>query len=584
MFQPPTLDYSPLSLFQQSTFFLRSKGIRFTSSKDISIDRMSHSQSSTTISSCSLSLRENSAKSTSQLSDLLHTQLHLARSSVATPKVTTQTVATPRKKKKNRKGATAISGQINSIYPAALLLKAALDQPLLEQAILTTGETYTSYDYDLALHRDSESLDACSSLDTSLDACLKELQDCENTLAIQSAELASILSKIESGTVNFGSPSRSTSSTAPLSPISFHHIRNLKERISLFRITSRAMTDTAIKFYKFAEQKTPCSSCGQSQHCAQKLNGRINELDGLEENNDEQFFDAIDSSTHLFSHRSRARTQGGIQSEHTMLEKNLSSTCLPSFQPDSPQKTMRQRRKRVPFRPANSINYLSLMKNCIGKDLSKIPMPVDFNEPLSALQRATEDLEYSHLLDSASTEHANPARRLALVAAFAISTYSTTGMRTTKPFNPMLGETFECDRRVDKSWRSVAEQVSHHPPTYALYAEGKSWILNQSYTITTKIKGRMSGRLQTDNYGDLVIFNSTTGDKCMLKFHDQGGLFSREVARKVSGTVVDSANKPKYRVEAIWDQYANIYHLDSNENIKPEERLWTANKPPSSSN
>ncbi|KAI1696847.1 hypothetical protein DdX_18831 [Ditylenchus destructor] len=60
---------------------------------------MSHSQSSTTISSCSLSLRENNSKSTSQLSDLLHSQLYLARSSVATPKAAPQTVATPRKKK-----------------------------------------------------------------------------------------------------------------------------------------------------------------------------------------------------------------------------------------------------------------------------------------------------------------------------------------------------------------------------------------------------------------------------------------------------------------------------------------------------
>ncbi|KAI1723846.1 hypothetical protein DdX_04023 [Ditylenchus destructor] len=150
--------------------------------EDVSVDRMSHSQSSTTISSCSLSLRENNSKSTSQLSDLLHSQLYLARSSVATPKATPQTVATPRKKKKNRKGATAISGQINSIYPAALLLKAALDQPLLEQAILNTGVTVSSYDYELVLHRDLESSDACSSLDTNLDACLKELQDCENTL------------------------------------------------------------------------------------------------------------------------------------------------------------------------------------------------------------------------------------------------------------------------------------------------------------------------------------------------------------------------------------------------------------------
>lgn len=39
------------------------------------------------------------------------------------------------------------------------------------------------------------------------------------------------------------------------------------------------------------------------------------------------------------------------------------------------------------------------MKNCIGKDLSKIPMPVNFSEPLSMLQRLTEDYEYADILD-----------------------------------------------------------------------------------------------------------------------------------------------------------------------------------------
>lgn len=39
------------------------------------------------------------------------------------------------------------------------------------------------------------------------------------------------------------------------------------------------------------------------------------------------------------------------------------------------------------------------MKNCIGKELTKIPMPVHFNEPLSTLQRLAEDYEYSALLD-----------------------------------------------------------------------------------------------------------------------------------------------------------------------------------------
>ena len=46
----------------------------------------------------------------------------------------------------------------------------------------------------------------------------------------------------------------------------------------------------------------------------------------------------------------------------------------------------RQRRLRVPDRPDRSINLWSIVKNCIGKDLTKIPVPVNFSEPLSFLQ------------------------------------------------------------------------------------------------------------------------------------------------------------------------------------------------------
>lgn len=62
----------------------------------------------------------------------------------------------------------------------------------------------------------------------------------------------------------------------------------------------------------------------------------------------------------------------------------------------------RQRRTRVPDKPNYPLNLWSIMKNCIGKDLSKIPMPVNFNEPLSMLQRLTEDYEYAEILDVAS--------------------------------------------------------------------------------------------------------------------------------------------------------------------------------------
>lgn len=45
------------------------------------------------------------------------------------------------------------------------------------------------------------------------------------------------------------------------------------------------------------------------------------------------------------------------------------------------------RRTRVPDKPSNSVSLWGILKNCIGKDLSKIPMPVNFNEPISMLQR-----------------------------------------------------------------------------------------------------------------------------------------------------------------------------------------------------
>jgi len=41
----------------------------------------------------------------------------------------------------------------------------------------------------------------------------------------------------------------------------------------------------------------------------------------------------------------------------------------------------------------------SIIKECIGRDLSRVCLPVYFNEPISALQKSAEDLEYCDLLD-----------------------------------------------------------------------------------------------------------------------------------------------------------------------------------------
>ena len=48
-----------------------------------------------------------------------------------------------------------------------------------------------------------------------------------------------------------------------------------------------------------------------------------------------------------------------------------------------------------------SVSLWAIIRECVGKDLTRVCLPVYFNEPLSALQKLAEDLEYSALLDQA---------------------------------------------------------------------------------------------------------------------------------------------------------------------------------------
>lgn len=57
------------------------------------------------------------------------------------------------------------------------------------------------------------------------------------------------------------------------------------------------------------------------------------------------------------------------------------------------------------------VSLWSILKNCIGKDLSRITMPVVFNEPLSFLQRVAESMAYPDLLDYAA-DAPDPVERL----------------------------------------------------------------------------------------------------------------------------------------------------------------------------
>jgi oxysterol-binding protein-related protein 3/6/7 len=65
----------------------------------------------------------------------------------------------------------------------------------------------------------------------------------------------------------------------------------------------------------------------------------------------------------------------------------------------------------------------------IKQDLSQVAMPVTFNEPLTMLQRAAEELEYFDILAQAARTQ-DPVERLCLVSAFAVSGYACTKNRS----------------------------------------------------------------------------------------------------------------------------------------------------------
>ncbi|KAL8999539.1 MAG: hypothetical protein Q9169_001627 [Polycauliona sp. 2 TL-2023] len=183
-----------------------------------------------------------------------------------------------------------------------------------------------------------------------------------------------------------------------------------------------------------------------------------------------------------------------------------------------------KRRTAVPAPTVPAPSLIGFLRKNVGKDLSTISMPVSANEPLSLLQRASEQLEYTHLLDSAATSASLSAtHRLLYVTAFAISTisYSRAKERAIrKPFNPILGETFELVRE-DRGFRFVAEKISHRPVRMACQAESNHWSFVQAPMPTQKFWGK-SVELLTDGKVRIILHETSerycwTPTTCFLR-------------------------------------------------------------------
>jgi hypothetical protein len=219
------------------------------------------------------------------------------------------------------------------------------------------------------------------------------------------------------------------------------------------------------------------------------------------------------------------------------------------------------------------------------------------------------ELFYDTLLILLANENfqGNNLMRILNVAAFAVSGYASTEGRICKPFNPMLGETYEADY-PDKGLRFFSEKVSHHPMIVACHCDGTGWkfwgdsnlkskfwgrsiqldpigLLTLQFDdgeivqwskVTTSIYNLILGKLYCDHYGTMKIEGN--GEySCKLKFKEQS-MIDRN-PHQVQGIVEDKNGKTVARLFGKWDESIHYVMVDQGK-VNESHLLWKRNKQP----
>lgn len=253
------------------------------------------------------------------------------------------------------------------------------------------------------------------------------------------------------------------------------------------------------------------------------------------------------------------------------------------------------RRNQLPVNKETAgFSVWSFLRHCIGKDLTRVTMPVTFNEPLSFTQRICEDLEYVDQLHKAAICEST-VERLAYIAGFAASCYNTLQYRYSKPFNPFLGETYELVRQ-EMGFYCITEQTSHHPPITSFHVEADGWTLWGEVMPDLKFRGNycriiplglLHLRMKKDNYhytwqkpentihnlifGDYWVDHEGTIDiRCHQSSESASVVFtpcskSSSKFKNVTGQVKNAEGEIKYQIFGTWDEGMSFSAVNSEE-------------------
>ncbi|EGC30730.1 hypothetical protein DICPUDRAFT_157492 [Dictyostelium purpureum] len=256
--------------------------------------------------------------------------------------------------------------------------------------------------------------------------------------------------------------------------------------------------------------------------------------------------------------------------------------------------------------PEDKKSLWKKVSGLVGKDpMSLVSLPVYFFEPLTVLECQIEPLRFVELIEKAS-ECTDSIDRLMYITAFNVAVFSSY-VRTAKPFNPLLGETYEY---IDKQgrYKSFCEQVSHHPPIGIAQTTSQLFDLQQESWITTKFWGNsldvfsrgqnhlylnktgehytwkvpssichniIFGKMWIEHYGELTVENHNTGEKAIINFQKSGWFEGTQ--KKISGGIFDAQGNTVVNVTGKWDKYVKAKKVSEQQRKGSSEiTLWEA--------
>ena len=260
--------------------------------------------------------------------------------------------------------------------------------------------------------------------------------------------------------------------------------------------------------------------------------------------------------------------------------------------PDAPE----VRLKLPAFKnPDDPFPIWKIIKQFIGKNLAKVALPVDICCPLSLLEFNTEFMRGESMFVLANNE-SDRYKRVLYGLGCVFLAVTNLSYRNKKPFNPILGETFELQ---GKGYRLICEQIRHHPPVCAYHVDAEDYEILGTVAVSPackitgiemtfefktsvflrKTKETLTFKFPTVSFNNLLFgkmylwlsgtmecINQTNGDRAYFKFEPRNK--NPDLNYAIRGEVLNDRGEVKYTVGGRWDKYMTATDVATGETFE----------------